>query len=228
LYRFTRDGKQNIIFANSNQLFGGSQFQFHVETGNIDSGCAATSTHRKSKKAIEGSQENVAMPFLPGLVCSLIVIAGLLVFGAIVLRVAISLSNKCLGASPGGNYYPEDEELDEWIGYRQIKRPTPKVEIPTVGIGKGMISTFLLAAFGFLPGIPMRYHFDTGYYRHDFVVPSYILGLAFGFPISALVLAGLLPTKFGRACLVLLMAYLIIFGLIGGLWAVVYILVGRF
>jgi hypothetical protein len=166
------------------------------------------------------------MLFLPGLVCGLFVIAGLLVFEAIILRVAVSLSNKCLGASPGENYYPEDDELDEWIGYRQIKRPT--VGIPTVGIGNGMVSSFLLTVIGLLPGFPMRYLFDVGYYRHDFDVPAHILGLALSFPISALVLAGLLPTKFGRACLVLLMAYLILFGLIGGLWAVVYILVGRF
>lgn len=166
------------------------------------------------------------MFFLPGLICGLFVIVGLLVFGSIILRAAISLSNKCLGASPAGNYYPEDEELDEWIGYRQIKRPT--VGIPTVGIGKGMVSSFLLAVFGFLPGIPMRFLFDVGYHRHDNDVPAHILALVFSFPISALVLAGLLPTKFGRACLVLLMAYLIIFGLIGGLWALVYIFVGRF
>jgi hypothetical protein len=122
--------------------------------------------------------------------------------------------------------YPEDEELDEWIGYRQIKRPTQTVAIPTVGTGKGMMTSLLLAVFGFLPGIPMRYLFDTGYYRHDYVFPAHFLGLAISFPVSALVLAGLLPTRFGRACLVLLMSYLILIGLIGGLWIVVYILVG--
>jgi hypothetical protein len=157
------------------------------------------------------------------------VIAGLLVLGAMLLKVAISLSNRVIGASTGGQYYPDDGELDEWIGYRQIKRPAVGILEP--GVGKGMVCVFLLAIFGFLFGIPMRLIFEPNYLdgnsNHDFKVVAHIMGLIIGFPISALVLAGMLQTRFGRACLVLLMSYLIIFALIGGLWVLIYILVGR-
>jgi len=163
--------------------------------------------------------------FWPGACCSGIVITALLLFGSIILRYAISLANKCLG-TPLGGYYPEDEELDEWIGYRQLKRPVKA--IPRPGIWKGMLCAFLLAVFGFIPGIPMSYVFDFGYRRHDYEVTAHLCGLVVTFPISALVLAGMLPTRYGRACLVLLMSYLIILALFAGIWVVLYILAGLF
>jgi hypothetical protein len=178
---------------------------------------------------LDGSQpkERAMFGFLPRICCSGFVVVAVLILGSLLLRAAIALANKLLGTSGGRQYYPDDKELDEWIGYRQIKRKSPSAGVPALGLGKGMTCVFLLAIFGFLPGILIRFFFerDSGYFNDDLALVAHLFGLIIGFPISALVLAGMLPTKFGRACLVLLLSYLIIIAFVGGTYAVLYIVV---
>jgi hypothetical protein len=163
---------------------------------------------------------------LARLICIGFVITALLVFGALLLRLAISVSNRLLGASSGKNYDPDEDELDEWIGYRQIRHPSRG--IPELGLGKGMVCVLLMGVIDLVFGLIIGFLSNTGPHHHfhdeeiTFVV--FLIGLIFSFPLSAWVLSGMLPTRFGRACLVLVMNYLIIIALIGSLFGLLYFL----
>jgi hypothetical protein len=154
------------------------------------------------------------------------VLAGLLVGGAVILRAAVTLSNRFLGASPASETDSDDEELDEWIGYRHIKRRVQA--IPEPGLGKGMFCVFVLAVVGFLTGLLMSFLFGVGpfddgrFVGGGLMLASLIFGLGIGFPVSAWVLSGILPTKFGRACLVLLLNYAILLLIVGGVLGMIY------
>jgi hypothetical protein len=147
-------------------------------------------------------------------------LASLLVGGAVIFRVAVTLSNKCLGASPVAELDHDDNEIDEWIGYRRVRRQTQA--IPEPGVGKGMVSVLLLFVVGILADFLMRFLFGVspfdpvGFEDDDLVIFSHLMGLVICFPLSAWILASILPTKFDRACLVLLWNYMIVLLIVGG------------
>ena len=138
----------------------------------------------------------------------------------------MTLSNRFLGASPASETDSDDEELDEWIGYRQIKRRAQA--IPEPGLGKGVLCVIVLILVGFLTGLLMSFLFgvgpfdDGGFVGGGLMLASLIFGLGIGFPVSAWVLSGILPTKFGRACLVLVLNYTILLLIVGGVLGIIY------
>jgi hypothetical protein len=154
------------------------------------------------------------------------VLAGLLVGGAVIFRAAVTLSNKILGASAVSKTDSDDEELDEWIGYRQIKQRVQA--IPEPGLGGGMFCVVMLIVVGVLTGLLMSFLFGVGPFNDGrfvgggLVLASLIFGLGIGFPVSAWVLSGILPTTFGRACLVLVLNYAIIILIVGGVLGIIY------
>jgi hypothetical protein len=141
----------------------------------------------------------------------LFLLASVLTGGAVVFRVAVSLSNKCLGPSHFEELDPDDEELDEWIGYRQVRRQLAR--IPDPGVAKGILCVLWLGVVGVLTSLLMRLLFgvtpfdEHGVGSHHLIVVSHIFAIVIGFPFSAWVLASILPTSFGRACLVLFWIY---------------------
>lgn len=161
--------------------------------------------------------------------CSGFVIVALLVFGALLFRISITLANWFLGTTPAKPGRFDDEELDEWIGYRQLKNPTTRGEegIPETNLGKGMLCVFLILLFELLPGIPMQYlcgaHDGDSSDREEMVF-AHLLGMIIGFLPTAWVVATILPTRFGRACLVLVLNYLILMALAVGIFAFFFIL----
>jgi hypothetical protein len=162
----------------------------------------------------------VGMVFGAGACCGIPVLAVLLVGGVVIFRAAVTLSNNFLGASPSELLDPNDEELDEWIGYRQVQR---KIQaIPEPGFGMGMLCVLLQSVVGFLSGLLMRLLFgvapfdDDGFATDDMMLVSHVLGLVLSFPLSAWILTSVLPTTFGRACLVLLSNYIILIAIIVG------------
>lgn len=158
--------------------------------------------------------------------CATFALFGFLVLGAVLLRAAVSLANKCLGASPLKPELTDDDELDEWIGYRQLRSRVER--IPEPGLAKGILCAMALLAVDFIGDLVISFLFGVGFfherYRDDFtVLASHIFALLLTFPLCGWVLAKIIPTPFGRACLVLLMNFLIVFSLVGGLAAVIYI-----
>ena len=152
-------------------------------------------------------------------------IAGLLLGGALVFRGAVAISNKCLGNSPQEALDPDDEELDEWIGYRQNRQQAPT--IPQPGVGKGMLCMLWLGVVGILTEILMRLVIgvtpfnDRSSSGENKLVVVHVLGIVVGFPFSAWILASILPTRFSRACLVLFWNYAII-ALLWGIGSIVF------
>jgi hypothetical protein len=150
--------------------------------------------------------------------CSLVGIIVLLVGSAELFRAAVSLSNKCFGVGSTGQDDANDEELDEWIGYRQIKRQAER--IPNPGIVKAVLCTLAIFVLNFLSCCTMSLIFGFKVFHHGpyekgvFFIP-YLFGLVMGSPFCAWILARILPTIFWRAALVLLIDYLLVIVIIG-------------
>ena len=155
----------------------------------------------------------------------------LLMGGAIGLRFAVTLANKCLLASPITAPTFDDEELDEWIGYRQIKRPMSVVGIPELTIGKGMVSLLLMAVVNLLAYILFQIIFRVGIVNEQDHGSSgrawlfYLLMSTFlAIPLTGWLLSRMITTSFGRGCLVLLIFYLLLFMIFAGMFVFISLL----
>jgi hypothetical protein len=153
-----------------------------------------------------------------------------LVLGAAFLRLSVSLANRFLGANPNESN-PEDDELDEWIGYRQIKRPMSVVGIPELTIGKGMVSLLLMAVVNLLAYILFQIIFRVGIVNEQDHGSSgrawlfYLLISTFlAIPLTGWLLSRMISTSFGRGCLVLLIFYLLLFMIFAGMFVFISLL----
>lgn len=149
------------------------------------------------------------MEALGVMVCVLVVAVPLgLLIGAVILRAAVSFANKCL---------PKEVERDddEWDDYDRPRRrgTTP---IPEPGMGKAMGIVFVNAIVGFLISIPINLALGLGVAnmggRQDLQTQliASLIQLPIGFLVNAGVLAGMLPTTFPRACLVVVFEYVVV------------------
>jgi hypothetical protein len=165
--------------------------------------------------------------FIYGACCGLFAIACLLAGGSVIFRTAVILANRILGVSPTPELYHEYERLDEWIGYRQIKRPI--LGIPEPAFSKGMLSILVLVLIDILAGIAVRTVFGVGPFE-DYrsggpsVFMCHMVGLMLCYPLGAWVLSSILPSSFRRACLVLVTTYFLIVALIVGVYGIIWIL----
>jgi hypothetical protein len=141
-----------------------------------------------------------------------------LVLGAAFLRFSVSLANRLIGAT---SYEPgrEEDEPDEWIGYRQTKRAMTVIGIPELTIGKGMVCLLLMMVVNLLAcllfliilwaaGIVDELdHGTSGQPLFAYQLMSMFLS----FPLTAWLLSRLTLTSFGRGCLVLIIYYILLF-----------------
>lgn len=143
----------------------------------------------------------------------LFLLAAVLVGGTVLVRGAVGIANRILGVSSVRRRERDDEELDEWIGYRMIKREVEP--IPEPGAGKGMLMVLLIVAIDFLTGLLLRRMFGVGFgrrYGGEDVAAEFIhlIGAVIAIPIVGWALSAVLPTRFGRACLVIVVSYAIV------------------
>jgi len=152
-----------------------------------------------------------------GIICVvlLIVIPIGLMIGALILRAAVWLANKCLTA-PVSRYDDDEEEYDDdWDEYdrpaRRRGRRNNSTAIPEPSFGWAMLIVFVNwivnAGVGFVMGVAAG---GAGLARD----PGAMLvlqgcSLVVNFFISAGLLTAMLPTTFPRACLVVLFQFLI-------------------
>jgi hypothetical protein len=152
----------------------------------------------------------------------------LLLGGAVIFRTAVAFVNGCLGVNASSHHHPDDKELDEWIGYRQIKRSVRG--IPEPGFGRAIFAVLALFVTVFFAGILIRLLFSVSFFGGRRMVEGEVLlvgtigGILISFPVAAWVLAGILRTNFKRACQVLIVNYLTIVGLIGLVLGGIYII----
>jgi hypothetical protein len=195
------------------------------------------------------------MAILFGLVCFAILFPLGLMIGAVILRAAVSISNTVVGSQSSRSYdydddddedYDEDDDDDDDDDDRPRRRRRRKKRrskssgaIPEPGLGKGMlivlcawivnvgislVMTFALAGGGAIAGG------GNGAANGVRLIAQLV-----SIPVSFLVLAGMctamLPTSFGRACLVALFYTLICIAIavviFGVLFAVGFGLAGR-
>jgi hypothetical protein len=141
---------------------------------------------------------------------------------AVILRAAVWMTNTCTGASSRPAPIDDDEEED-WDAYDRPRRPPSQTAIPEPGVFKGMAITLVVLAVDFIVFVILGVVLEAvgggrgGFGRRGrdpgFEFLGWVCSITLGFVVWAGLLSGLLPTSFGRACLVTLFVYLIFFAI---------------
>jgi ABC-type antimicrobial peptide transport system permease subunit len=154
----------------------------------------------------------VAGAFLIGLVIGLGIY---ILIGALVLRAACWISNKCL-PQPQPRYDDDDDyddrDRDDDYDDRPVRRRrgrAPLTAIPEPNFGKACgivaVNVLIQMAIGFVLGMMM----GAGGLRGGGIGAAQVLNVVIGFFITAMLCTAMLPTTFGKACLVSLFNFLI-------------------
>jgi hypothetical protein len=140
--------------------------------------------------------------------------------GAMILRAAISFANKRIGPAPEPSYLVEDD--DDWGDYPlPSERERSSGAIPVPGIGRGMWMILAVVIVNVIVGAAIQVVMGEGpgpgRRGGGLLDDADFLARLITVPVSFLVTAGLLavmlPTRFGRGCLVALFYYLICIGI---------------
>jgi hypothetical protein len=153
------------------------------------------------------------------ILCVLVILIPIaLLIGALILRGGVYFANKCIPKESEPDYDDRDDRDEE-------DRPRPRrrrgAAIPMPGIGWAMLIVFLNGIVSTIITTPID--LALGLKPFDFEAEDdpaiVLLSMAIELPIGFLLAAGfrtlMLPTSFGRACLVVLFEYLI--GIVIGL-----------
>lgn len=140
----------------------------------------------------------------------LIAIPFILLIGAAILRGAVSLANKTVGGAEPRPYYGDDDDWDDYpLARKRGLASSEKIPVPTLGWGMLILIVVLIASavvnFGVSAAIGIGVAANAVGFRGAFQV----IGLPIGFLVLATMLTMMLPTSFGRGCLVSLFYYLI-------------------
>lgn len=152
--------------------------------------------------------------FLIGLVIGLGIY---ILIGALVLRAACWIANKCLPQPRAAYYDDEDEEDyddrdddydDRPVRRRRSRGPTTAIPEPNFGRACGImgLNVLIQIGIGFAIGLVLG---GGGMRRGDGVGALQALNLLISFFVTAALCTSMLPTTFGRACLVSLFNFLI-------------------
>lgn len=187
-----------------------------------------------------------------GFVCVALLLAipvGLLI-AAVIFRGAVSLTNMCVG---GGQAPPADPYEDEYESdYRRPRYGRYKADtgVPMPSIGQAMLIVFLSGVANFVIQLVIVFGVmavmggpapnpQAGFGANQQVgfgargaggngaeIVANLISLPTTFFVASLISSGMLPTSFGRACLVTLFQYLIVFAIVIGIVILVVVVVG--
>lgn len=170
-----------------------------------------------------------------GLVCVGVIVAVplCLLLGAVLLRTGIALANLCLGGGAASAPPPDDD-----YSYEDYRRPRGRGDrtapgVPAPGIGRCMVIVLVVwlanVGGGIFLGLMMLAAGGAAAAKdpNNELVMN-LVSLPIGFVITSLVQSGMLPTSFGRACLVTVFEYVISFALAIALVAVMFAVLGGF
>ncbi|QJW97129.1 hypothetical protein [Frigoriglobus tundricola] len=139
-----------------------------------------------------------------------------LLLAAVILRGGVSLANKCLPRLSERTTGDWDEDEDEDDYERPVRRRAAAL-IPEPGVGKAMGIVFTNFIIGVIASIPISVAMGVGLGNMNggqgdpvMSLLASLVQLPIGFLIAAGIRAGMLPTSFARACLVVLFEYLIV------------------
>jgi hypothetical protein len=135
-----------------------------------------------------------------------------LAIGALILLAAIWLANKCLPQPRSRRrYYDDDDDYYEWDAPRRHRRGGTSTAVPVPSFGQAMLIVFVNWIVNFGVGFVIGFVLGAAgaAKNQGGMVLVQAISLAVGFVVSATILSGMLPTSFGRACLVVLFQYLI-------------------
>jgi hypothetical protein len=154
----------------------------------------------------------VAGAFLIGMVIGLAIY---ILIGALVLRAACWISNKCL-PQPQPRYdddddYDDRDRDDDYDAPRPRRRRgrAPLTAIPEPNFGKACgimaVNVLVQLVIGFVLGMLI----GAGGLRGGGIGTAQVLNVIIGFLVTAMLCTAMLPTTFGKACLVALFNFLI-------------------
>jgi hypothetical protein len=151
-----------------------------------------------------------AMRYMGILFFPLLVLPLVLWFGALILRGAITLANKCLSIPPEPIDVPADDE-DDWGDYPLPgERATGAATIPKPSVFGAMSMLLAIAVVNVIVGAVVRIVIGTVEGPlDDLAILGRLVTVLIIFLVMAGLLASMLPTTFRRGCLVTLFTYLI-------------------
>jgi len=167
-----------------------------------------------------------------GFLCTMLVgiPIGLLI-GAVILRGAVSITNSVLGSSGSRRYdYYDDDDDDEYY-------PTPRRRsrsggaVPSPSIGKGMLIGFIILIVQSVLGFMINFVFGRGVAAANAnamgaAIMSQLISIPVCFLVVATLLSALLPTTFGKACLVALFYILIVIAIAAVIFGTLFFMWG--
>lgn len=132
--------------------------------------------------------------------------------GALILRAAVWCTNKCL-PQPQPHYRDDDyDDRDDDDDFDRPVRRRPRratTAIPEPDFGRACLIVFVNFIIQLGIGFVLGFMAGAAGVGLDGIQVIQILSYVIGFFISAAVCTAMLPTSFGRACLVVLFQYLI-------------------
>jgi hypothetical protein len=142
--------------------------------------------------------------------------------GTVILRAAVSLANKTTGAKRESAYTGDD---DDWSDYPvRGARTEATALIPVPSVGRGMWIMLVIFIVNVIVSFAFQLVFGAGPFaawfaprRGDFDDDSWIsnlIQLPASFLLMSLMLSAMLPTRFGRGCLVAFFYFLICVGIL--------------
>lgn len=136
-----------------------------------------------------------------------------ILIGALVIRAACWIANKCL-PQPQPRYDDDDfddrddDEFDDRPRRRRSRGPTTAIPEPNFGRACGIMALNVLIqiGIGFAIGIVLG---GAGFRGGDGIGAMQVMNVLIHFFVVAALCSGMLPTTFGKACLVSLFNFLI-------------------
>jgi hypothetical protein len=162
-----------------------------------------------------------------GVLVFIIVVLVLLLVGSALLRAAVSLANRTIGPISVKNkildwdWDAEDDDDDLVEGRSELAIPEP-------GLGQGMAIIFLSALVNLAISFVLVNALDRRWHSGDVaeLLAVHLLGVFAGYVAMLGFLAGMLPTRPGRAALAALFFYLILIALAALIFALLFLIFG--
>jgi hypothetical protein len=169
--------------------------------------------------------------------CLIFLGVGLVVFllallmGAALLRGAVFLANLCIGTEKPTEVYDEFEHYGDYRRPRRYADTGGSIPEPT--LGQSMLIVFIIAFVNFIVGLIAGFAVSAAGVaanvdQQTMTIISQAMGLPISFLTGSFLLAGMLPTTFGKGCLVTFFQYVIGIGIAVAIVTVVYFAFGGF
>lgn len=146
-----------------------------------------------------------------GVIVFLIALPIGLCIGALILIGAVAITNSVLAGSGGGRRYDDDDDDDyDYVPKKKRRRRSRRGEtVPDPPFGQAVVIVLVAWLVNFAVHYVMSLAIGAGANPRGQMLAYQLVSLPVSFLVMASMLNAMLPTSFGKACLVTLFCYLI-------------------